>query len=133
MGTTPKNKARFKLISVLLVVCVSLAIIVVAYIVFVTQANKSTTITQGDTVTLVGKITSTDCPGGPDTGCSIIVNGYSVQIVHGFTNTPDLGTVTGYAQNQPLVNKTAHIYAQKIDDKDASIFGNSRYYVHISE
>jgi nucleoside recognition membrane protein YjiH len=119
------------LFKVLLPLIVILIIFIAVFFVFIKRDDK-TTIVEGDTVRLVGKVTSTTCPSNPDTGCSITVNGYTILIVHGFINTPDLGTVTGYMHSQPLIGKTAHVYAQKVDRHDATIFTNSKYYVHIS-
>ena len=80
---------------------------------------------------LRGKITQTDCPGIPDAGCSITVDGYKVQIVHGFSNTPDLGTLTGYKPGEVLIGKTATIYGKITSSNTIDIFSNQAYYVHI--
>jgi preprotein translocase subunit YajC len=138
MSNLRRNKSGFTVVEILLSTFVVLVVIAAGFFVFnrrptnkSTNQDKTITLVQGNTVTLVGKITSANCPGIPDAGCSIVVNGYSIPIVHGFINTPHLGTVTGDSHN--LVGKTAHVYAERIDSKDASIFDSSKYYVHISK
>jgi hypothetical protein len=94
--------------------------------------HKNSSPVNSMTIKVSGKIASSDCPGPPDAGCSIVVDGYTVGIVHGFINTPDLGTVTGGGDFRNLVGKTAAVYGHKTDSHDIDIFSNSNYYVHIT-
>lgn len=113
------------------------------------HTNKShavaTTSVQNGEVKLYGKITKDSCftngtanndggHGAPigDVGCSITVNGYSIDVRQGNIGPPkNPGTVTGLNFNQNQEGHYASVYAQKIDNQSASIWSDSKYYVKI--
>lgn len=98
--------------------------------------NYSPAIQNGE-IRLSGKITKDSCStlaaqhtAISDSGCSIIVNGYNIGVVHGNINTPALGTVTGL-NSSDQVGQTADIYAKVEGSGSASIWDSIKYYVHI--
>lgn len=85
-------------------------------------------------VKLSGTITSDTCSPDynqiPDTGCSITVKGYTVDIEEGFSALPFKGTVTGQDGNS-LKGRRADVFARRDGSKTLDISTDSKYYVHI--
>lgn len=140
-----KNQKGFGLIEMLA------SLVVIALVAFgswyVWQHNKSkptstkTTVQNGE-VKLYGKIASDGCftnnaasagraPIG-DVGCSILVNGYTVDVRLGNIRPPtNRGMVTGLDENRDQTGQYVDVYAKLVDANSASIWVDSKYYVHI--
>lgn len=91
-----------------------------------------------DTVSFSGPITASTCPvnlpgaspNPSDAGCSITVNGYSIQVVHGNTTGPFLGQVTGL-DGKALVGRVAKVHGQLTSETTVSIWASANYFVKI--
>jgi hypothetical protein len=101
------------------------------------SAPGTTTVRNGE-VWLQGNITSDGCdqsqeniPIG-DVGCTITVNGYDVQVVHGnarlFTKP---GTLTGLDTSTNQTGRHVSIYAQLTAPHTATILSAPKYYARI--
>lgn len=82
-----------------------------------------------------GVITSDTCAPDyhqiPDIGCSIVVDGYSIEVEKGFSAVPFRGTVTGLDGNS-LKGRQAEVFAHRLESsKSLDISTKTKYYVHI--
>lgn len=100
------------------------------------------TSTRSGEIRLQGKITRDSCYQSPqdpfplpigDTGCSITVNGYEVDVVQG--NTVPVGrpgTVTGLDVTKNQTGWHAAVFAKLTGPHSASIIYSPKYYVRVS-
>lgn len=129
------DRQGFGLVGILLIVCIGL--LAVGGGLYVWRQHNDTGDMQPSTtggIKLSGTISSDTCSPDynqiPDTGCSIVVKGYSVEIEAGFSARPFLGKVTGL-DAKSLKGRRADIYAENDDSKTLDISSSSKYYVHI--
>lgn len=103
---------------------------------------STTPVVQNGEVRLRGAITRDDCfiggrAGEPplgDVGCSITVGGYDIPVKVGNIRPPENpGTVTGLDFNRSQVGSQAEVYAKVTGAQTASIWTDSKYYVHITK
>lgn len=67
----------------------------------------------------------------PDVGCSIVVNGYSIEIETGFSTRPFLGKVTGL-DGKSLKGRQVDVYAKRdAAPNTLDISVGTQYFVHI--
>lgn len=109
-----------------------LVVAIGAYMIFTMLVAKHPSYTTGADAQFSGVITASDCyPMQPDMGCSITVKGYKIAVSVGNIIHPTLGTVTGLDVSNPLVGKTADVYAKITGNSSASLDDDAKYYVHI--
>jgi hypothetical protein len=103
------------------------------------SSSPQATVVRNGEVWLQGEITQDGCdvsrthlPIG-DTGCSITVNGYQVDVVGGNALTRGKpGTVTGLVPSKDQAGAHATVYAQLTGPHSASVLAAPKYYARIS-
>jgi hypothetical protein len=105
-------------------------------------SGPGATITRHGEIWLQGEITHDSCYQSPrdpfwlpigDTGCSITVSGYEVDVVHGNTvPVGQPGTVTGLDVTKDQAGRHAAVFAKLTGRHSASILTASKYYVRVS-
>jgi hypothetical protein len=136
MDHISRNQRGVGLIELILIISV-LILAVLASLFFWHQHEKKVhaQISSNEIIHVSGTILSDTCRPDfnqiPDTGCSIVVDGYTVEVEPGFNSRPFLGKVTGVDGNG-LKGKHADIYAKKLGSSKTLDIGSSpNFYVNI--